>query len=93
MEALNDKLFEDMPEEERIEAFVKAHEAGKAYANTDFFDWHHRLTGSCEAGRKAFAQNHGVDLDGHMTVLEFITLTENDYGGKTIKKLKEFYKN
>ena len=92
MEALTDKLFDDMPEEERIEEFVKAHEAGKAYSTMDFFDWHHKLTGSCEAGRKAFAQNHGVDLDGSMTVLEFIALTEHDYGGATIRKLREFYK-
>ena len=91
MEALNDKLFEDMPEEERIEAFVKAHEGGKAYPNADFFDWHHKLTGSCEAGRKAFAQNHGVNMSGSMTVEAFIALTERDYGGVTIRKLKPFY--
>ena len=93
MTALNDKLFEDMPEEERIEEFVKHHEKSKTYPTMDFFDWHHKLTGSCEAGRKAFAQNHGVDLNGKMTVLEFIALTENDYGGTTIKKLREYYKD
>lgn len=91
MTALNDKLFEDMPEDERIEAFVKAHEAGKQYPTMDFFDWHNKLTGSCEAGRKAFAQNHGVDLNGSMTVMEFIALTEHDYGGGIIKKLRAFY--
>ena len=93
MDALNEKLFDDMPEDERIQAFVDAHNGAEKYSNQDFFDWHHKLTGSCESGRRAFALNHGVDLDGEMTVTEFIALTENDYGGSTIKKLKEFYGN
>ena len=90
--ALNDKLFEDMPEEARIAAFVDAHSKNKAYPNMDFFEWHHRLTGSCEQGRKAFAKNHNIDLAGEMTVSEFIKLTENNYGGETIRKLKDFYR-
>ena len=90
--ALNDKLFEDMPEEARIAAFVDAHSKNKAYPNMDFFKWHHRLTGSCEQGRKAFAKNHNIDLAGEMTVSEFIKLTANDYGGETIRKLKDFYR-
>ena len=44
MEALRDKLFEDMPEEERIAEFVKAHKWGKAYQPADYYDWHHKLT-------------------------------------------------
>ena len=87
MEALREKLFEDMPEEERIKAFVENHDAEKQYPNMDFFDWHHRLTGSCEMGRRAFAERHNVDLNGSMTVAEFIRLTENDYGGNVIRKL------
>ena len=90
--ALNDKLFEDMPEEARIAAFVDAHSKNKAYPNMDFFKWHHRLTGSCEQGRKAFAKNHNIDLAGEMTVSEFIKLTGNNYGGETIRKLKDFYR-
>lgn len=61
-EALADKLFDDMPEEARLAAFVAAHKDGIAYPNTDFFDWHHKLTGSCKAGREAFAANRGIDL-------------------------------
>lgn len=91
MDALRDKLFEDMPEDERIQAFVDAHEPGKAYPNQDLFDWHHRLTGSCLAGRTAFVQSHGLSLDGETTVEEFIRLTEHDYGGEIIRKLKPFY--
>ena len=91
MDALRDKLFEDMPEDERIQAFVDAHEPGKAYPNQDLFDWHHRITGSCLAGRTAFVQSHGLSLDGETTVEEFIRLTEHDYGGAVIRKLKPYY--
>ena len=93
MAALNDKLFEDMPEEERIAEFVKAHpDKDKPYPNQDLFDWHHRLTGSCMAGRNAFVKDRGLTMDGETTVAEFIKLTENAYGGSTIRKLKEQYK-
>lgn len=91
MEALRDKLFEDMPEEDRIKAFVEEHDEDTLYPNMDFFEWHHRLTGSCEMGRRAFAERHNVDLNGSMTVAEFIRLTENDYGGTVIKKIKPYY--
>ena len=90
-EALQEKLFEDMPEEERIRLFVESHEDGKTYSNQDFFEWHNKLTGSCLMGRERFAREHEVDLEGSMTVREFIQLTENAYGGSTIRKLKEFY--
>ncbi len=91
-DALFEKLFEDMPEEERIEEFVKAHKPNTIYPDKDFFDWHHRLTGSCEMGRMEFARSHGLEaLDGSRTVEEFIALCENSYGGAVIKKLKEYY--
>ena len=89
--ALMDKLLEGMPEEERLAAFVAEHQLGQEYPNRDYFSWHHRLTGSCEAGRLAFARDHQVDLDGSMTVEEFIALTEHAYGGEVIRKLRETY--
>ena len=89
--ALMDKLLEGMPLEDRIAAFVAEHHLGQAYPNRDYFSWHHRLTGSCEAGRLAFARDHQVDLDGSMTVEEFIALTEHAYGGEVIRKLRETY--
>ena len=93
MAALADKMFDDMPEEERIAEFVKAHpDKNTAYPNQDLFDWHHRLTGSCLAGRNAFVKDRGLSLDGETTVLEFIRLTENSYGSSTIRKLREQYK-
>ena len=78
-------------EAERIRLFVESHEDGKAYPNQDFFEWHNKLTGSCLMGREQFAREHEVDLEASMTVREFIKLTENAYGGSTIRKLKEFY--
>ena len=90
MEALRDKLFEDMPEEERISAFLAETECGKKYPNQHFYEWHHRLTGSCDMGRKAFAKDHGIDVEnGTMTLEEFLELTKNSYGGDVIRLVLE----
>ena len=92
MASLTDKMFDDMPEDERIAEFIKAHpDKDKAYPNQDLFDWHHRLTGSCMAGRNAFVKDRGLSLDGETTVTDFIKLTENAYGGSAIRKLSEQY--
>ena len=88
MEALRDKLFEDMPENERIDAFLRETDREKAYPTQYFYDWHHRLTGSCDMGRKQFARDHGVDLEhGMMTLAEFLKLTKDAYGGDVIRKV------
>lgn len=91
IEALRDKLFEDMPEEERIQAFVREHPPGVPVPNRQLFDWHHRLTGSCLMGRNEFVAQHSIDLDGSTTPEEFIRLTEHAYGGDVIRKLRNFY--
>ena len=94
MSALTEKMFDDVPEEERIAEFIKAHpDKDKAYPNKDLFDWHNRLTGSCMAGRQAFVKDKGLSLDGSTTVADFIKLTENAYGGSTIRKLAKEYEN
>ena len=92
MEALTDKMFDDMPEDERIAEFVKAHPdyIGK-HSNRDLYDWHHRLTGSCEMGRNEFVASKGIDLNGESTIEEFIAMCRNSYGGSTIRKLPEAY--
>jgi hypothetical protein len=92
MNALNEKLFEDMDVDERIAEFIKEFELGKTYPATKFFDWHNKLTGSCEAGRRAFARDKNIDVDTYiLTVDEFIDLTINSYGGEVIKALKEVW--
>lgn len=88
MEALRDKLFEDMPEDERIDTFLRETDREKAYPTQYFYDWHHRLTGSCDMGRKQFARDHGVDLEhGMMTLTKFLELTKDAYGGDVIRKV------
>ena len=88
--ALNDKLFENMDEDERIAAFWECHENGVKYPAMDLYEWHHKLTGSCEMGRRNFAAERGIDLDkDEFTVDEFINLCRNSYGGEVILKLKE----
>lgn len=87
-EGLQEKLFYEMPVEKRIMEFWKCHERGVKYPTKDFFEWHHKLTRSCLMGRQQFAKDHGVDLEGEMTVEEFIELTKNSFGGDIIKKLE-----
>ena len=88
MEDLRDKLFEDMPEDDRIEMFLSETDREKTYPTQYFYDWHHRLTGACDMGRKQFAQDHGVDLEhGMMTLTEFLELTKDAYGGDVIRKV------
>ncbi len=90
MSALADKLFEYMPTNERIERFWSEFKPGKKYPAQLFSDWHHRLTGSCEMGRRQFAEDHGIDVEtAAYTPEEFIELTENAYNGQIIKQLKE----
>ena len=89
--SLQEKLYKQCTAEERIVAFQQKHVLGVLYPNTDFFKWHHLLTGSCQMGRKVFVKNHGIDMNDSMTVEEFISLTENDFGQDVILKLKGAY--
>ena len=91
--AVAEKAFEDMPEEDRIAEFWKCHENGVKYPARDLYDWHHRLTGSCEMGRNTFAAEHGIDLNSDtFTVAEFVELCGKSYGGEIIRKLAEVEK-
>lgn len=87
--ALQEKLFDNMTVDERINAFLQEIKSNTEYPAKIFYDWHHRLTGSCELGRNQFIKNHNIKLDQLMTVEEFIELTKNDYGGEIIKKLEK----
>lgn len=90
MAALEEKIVDNMPVEEKIEKFMEVFIPGTKYPAMDFYKWHNTLTGSCEMGRNAFAKDHGIDVEnGWMTPEEFIALTENAYGGSVIRKLKE----
>ena len=90
MTALRDKLFEDMPEDERIAMFLRETEPDKKYPARYFYDWHHRLTGSCDMGRAAFARDHGIDVDTYeLDLTEFFDLTRDAYGGDVIRKAEQ----
>ena len=90
--ALQEKLYDDSTEEERIEAFRKKFpEYDTPYPNRDLFAYHHVLTGSCRMGRESYCKDKGIDLDGSTTVREFIELTKGSYGGDVICKLPEAY--
>ena len=88
-EVVISELFDTPPEAERIEAFCNEFKNFDAvYPVRTFFEWHHRLTGSCEAGRRAFAKDHALDIEnGTMSVWEFLNLTKDAYGGSTIRKV------
>lgn len=90
--SLQEKLYDDSTEEERIEAFMKQFpEYDVKYDNMDLFVYHHVLTGSCRMGREAFMSNKGLSLDGKTSVRDFVELTKDAYGGDIIKNLPEAY--
>ena len=90
--SLQEKLYDDSTEEERIEAFVKEFpNYDTPYSNRDLFDYHHVLTGSCRMGRESFCKDKGINLDGSTTVREFVSLTKDNYGSETIRKLPQAY--
>ncbi len=87
------KALKNEPVEQRIERFRASYpDADMVISNTELYKWHNILTGSCEAGRQAFAREHCIDVEtGSMTVREFIDLTLNAYGGQVIKQLMAAY--
>lgn len=89
-EALQEKLYDDSTEEERLKKFREHFPDFSAkYPARELFTWHHVLTGSCKTGREAFCRDKGIDIDHDtFTIYEFISLTENSYGGDTIRELK-----
>ena len=90
--ALEEKIYDNLDVDEAIKEFRKKFNNTDKYRGTEFYTWHRILTKSCEMGRDNFVKNHNIDLENEFTVKEFIKICENDFGGKIIKQLKEFYK-
>ena len=83
------KYNENLTINERLILFTNRFKLKEKYPAKEFFLWHNTLTGSCELGRKEFCREKGINIDeDKFTVLEFIELTKNSYGGDIIKKLK-----
>ena len=90
--SLQEKLYDDSTEEERIDAFKQKFPSyDTKYSNHDLFIYHHVLTGSCRMGRESFVADKGLSLDGKTTVREFVELTKDAYGGDIIKQLPQAY--
>lgn len=90
--SLQEKLYDNSTEKERIEAFKRKFPSyDTKYNNRDLFVYHHVLTGSCRMGRESFVSSNGLSLDGKTTVREFVELTKNAYGGDIVKKLPKAY--
>ena len=90
--SLQEKLYDDSTEEERIEAFVKEFpDYDTPYPNRDLFDYHHVLTGSFRMGRESFCKDKGINLDGSTTVRDFVSLTKDSYGSEAIRMLPHAY--
>lgn len=90
--SLQEKLYNDSTEEERIEAFKRKFPSyDTKYDNRELFAYHHVLTGSCRMGRETFVADKGLSLDDRTTVREFVELTKDAYGGEIIKKLPQAY--
>ena len=92
--AVNAKLLAGKSMDERLDAFVEAYPLVDTFVSGhELFKWHNILTGSCLQGRKAFVADRALDLNGRFTILEFIALTRNAFGGNVIKRLEERYRS
>ncbi len=82
-------------EEKRLRMFVKTYpDPDKPIPVKDLFDWHGTLTGSCLMGREEWCKKYGLNKEnGFYSIRQFVSLTKNGFGGDTIKKLKNYYKN
>jgi len=74
--------------DDKIESFISQFDMSLKYPASKFYDWHNKLTGSCEFGRDNYFKNHEIDMDDKYTVTQFINLTLNEYGGEIISQLK-----
>jgi hypothetical protein len=90
---LENKTLLNLPISDRIDNFIKQFSNyNKKIKALLLYNWHFKLTGSCELGRKQFAINHNINITkDKFTVKEFIELTKNDYNGDIIKQLEISY--
>lgn len=65
---------------------------GEERGNQEWFDWHHRLTGSCEFGRRAFVADRGLDLEGSSTPEQFFSLTRDAFAPEVMKQAEAAWK-
>nr|DAE44636.1 MAG TPA: hypothetical protein [Caudoviricetes sp.] len=90
-QSLEEKIFDDIDIENKLEEFRKKFKKGKKYSGHDYFTWHHNLTGSCLQGRNNFVENNGINLDDKFTVKEFLEIVKDSYGWSVLEKLVKEY--
>ncbi|MDR1562298.1 MAG: hypothetical protein LBS54_04320 [Dysgonamonadaceae bacterium] len=84
------KYFSSASFEETAALFKAEVSPTKKYPVRYFFNWHGRLTGSCELGRMEFAKSHNLDLDrDEISLSEFFNLVRNAYGAEKIRSIEE----
>jgi len=86
----NAKELRLMPIEQRIEEFVSKFPSLSTKAKcSEFYRWHHILTGSCTMGRDEFIRAHNLDMNKKYTVKYFLDITSNSYGGEVIRQIRK----
>jgi hypothetical protein len=89
MQALEEKIMQDLEPDELIEKFLEVTDINKSYPATYFFEWHGKLTGSCLQGRESFVKNNNIDLTKDMDIHKFIEICKDSYGKDVFKMLIE----
>ena len=64
-------------------------EAKKRLTVKELYSWHGALTGSCRFGRDEFQKSHNLRDDDTLSLDEFISLTENAFGGEKVRLLRK----
>jgi hypothetical protein len=83
------KYYASLDAEQSLELFKEKFKSNVKYPNSEFYNWHSILTGSCDSGKDMWMKQRGIEMSGEMTVAEFIELTKGSYGGDMIMKLVE----
>lgn len=91
VESLRKKIVANLNIDERIEEFKKRFNKKDKYLGSEFYEWHHLLTGSCLQGRNQFIKEKELSLEDSFTVNEFLEIVRGAYGWETLKELEKFY--
>ena len=90
-EALTDamsKYYSSLDFESVKEKLLSEFEVKKRLTVKELYAWHGALTGSCRFGRDEFQKSHNLRDDDTLSLDEFISLTENAFGGNKVRLLK-----
>ena len=86
-ESVELKYYSTIGRDKAIAEFKNQFKAGIEYSNNLFYKWHTILTGSCESGKNHWLKENGININGSMTVAQFIEKTKNAYGSDIIRSL------